>query len=381
MKKICYVVTIPITIRSFFIPQLKFLSENGFDVTVICSPDDKLFVDLGDKIHYIPVEIPRGISVSGSIKAVKALYKIFRINRYDLVQYSTPNASLYASIASVAARCRIRNYHCMGYRFLGFNGASRCVFKLIEKITCFLSTNIECVSYSNLDLGVKEKLFKKYKATVVFHGSTGGVDLERFDISKRTVFRNKYRAEFSIQKSTFVYGFVGRITKDKGINELIKAFELIENKESDTKLILIGEIEKNNNIDGSLLNYAQNSKNIIFIDHVCNIEEYYPMLDVLILPSYREGFGNVVIEAEAMGVPVIVSDIPGPRDAMENCVTGLLVPVQNVNKLFSAMLEIKKEYDAERYIQVCFQFAKNNFESNKLCEEILCRKNFLVHNS
>ena len=121
MKKICYVVTVPITIRAFFVPQLQYLAEHEFEVHVICSEDDGLQELLGEKIKYIPLNMPRGISVGGTIKAIKELTRIFKREKYDLVQYSTPNAALYAAIASKIVKCEIRNYHCMGFRYLGFH--------------------------------------------------------------------------------------------------------------------------------------------------------------------------------------------------------------------------------------------------------------------
>lgn len=378
MKKICYVTTIPSTIKAFFIPQLKFLAKNGFNVTVICGNDDSLKFELGDNIKFIPLDIPRGMSFFGSLKAINKLIKIFKKENFDLIQYSTPNASLYSSLAAKIVGCKVRNYHCMGFRYLGFSGISKYIFKFIEKITCMFSTNIECVSKSNLELGIEEKLFNERKATVVFHGSTGGVDLNRFNFSRRQIYRGKYRLNYKITTDTFVYGFVGRITKDKGINELIEAYRKVEKRASNTKLVFIGQFEKNNNLDINLLDYAKKNENIIFIDKVDNIEEYFPLFDVLVLPSYREGFGNVVIEAEAMGVPVIASDIPGPRDAMEKNVTGLLTPVKEVEKLYQTMIEIKEIYNEKQYAQNCYDFVKNNFDSDSLCEKILERKQMLL---
>ena len=125
MKKICYVVTIPGTIRSFFIPQLNYLAKNGFDVSVICSDDGMIGSVLGDLVKFIPVDIPRGISVFGSIKAIKKLRNIFKREKFDVIQYSTPNAALYSSITAKWAGCKIRNYHLMGLRYLGAHGNGR----------------------------------------------------------------------------------------------------------------------------------------------------------------------------------------------------------------------------------------------------------------
>ena len=214
MIKICYVVTIPLTIESFFIPQLQYLAANGFDVTVVCSYDSKLQEKLGDSIRFLPIEIPRGISVSGSILALKSLTQFFKKEKFDLIQYSTPNAAFYSSIAAKRANCKVRNYHLMGLRYLGASGIGRIVLKTLERITCHNSTSIECVSKSNMEMGIKEGLFPKEKVTVVWNGSTGGVDLSRFDFSKRQQWRMEIRKEIGYSGSDFVYGFVGRITKD-----------------------------------------------------------------------------------------------------------------------------------------------------------------------
>ena len=227
-NKICYVVTVPVTIRAFFIPQLKYLSKHGYDVTVICSDDKKIEAELGDLIRYIPVDIPRGISIGGSIRAIKELKKIFVREKFDLIQYSTPNAALYASIAAKRAGCEIRNYHLMGLRYLGAKSIGRFILKEIEQIACYNSTSIECVSKSNLNLAINEKLFKSEKATVVWNGSSGGVDLKRFDYNKREIWRNTLRSELGYCDSDFIYGFIGRITGDKGINELLACFFFIK---------------------------------------------------------------------------------------------------------------------------------------------------------
>lgn len=370
MKKICYVVTIPLTIRSFFIPQLKYQAEHGFDVSVICSDDGKIKDELGDTITYIPVEIPRGISVSGSLKAIKELKNIFRKERFDLIQYSTPNAALYASIAAKAVGCKVRNYHLMGLRYLGASGLGRIILKSIEKASCNNSTHIECVSKSNLEMGIAEGLFDEKKATVVWNGSSGGVDCKRFDYSKRIQWRKEIRQEFGYSEDDFVYGFVGRVTKDKGINELLEAFLSLNNN---TKLLLLGPMEGLGTLNPQLLSRAQENMNVQFHDVVIDVERYYAAVDALVLPSYREGFGNVVIEAAAVGTPAIVSNIPGPIDTIDEGKTALTVEVKNVADLANKLRTIK-ELDYMVMGQSAAVYAEEKFDSDMLCEKILNRK-------
>ena len=374
MKKICYVVTIPGTIRSFFIPQLNYLANNGFDVSVICSDDGMIDSELGDLVKFIPVDIPRGISVFGSIKAIKKLKIIFRREKFDVIQYSTPNAALYSSIAAKWAGCKIRNYHLMGLRYLGAHGIGRKVLKTLEKITCNNSTSIECVSKSNMKLGVIEGLFPSDKVTVVWNGSTGGVDLSRFDLSQRKKWRSEVRKKLGYTEDDFIYGFVGRITRDKGINELLKAFFSLK---SDANLLLIGRFEHEEDLDQGLLTTAKEDKKICFHDAVTNIEEYYAAIDVLVLPSYREGFGNVIIEAGAVGTPAIVSNIPGPIDTIIQNETALVVPVKDVHALTESLEQIRKvDYNAMG--KKAAQFAREKFDSKILCEKILERKQLLI---
>lgn len=374
IRKICYIVTISPTIRSFFIPQLQYLARYGFEVSVICSQDDKLAEDLGEEINYIPVDIPRGISFGGSLNAVRKLISIFEREKFDLIQYSTPNAALYASIASRIVGCKIRNYHLMGFRYLGAHRIERFILKTIEKISCWNSTSIECVSRSNLELGIKEKVFSANKATVVWNGSTGGVDLERFNYSKRNIWRRELREELGYKTTDFIYGFVGRITRDKGINELLGAF--FELKDG-SKLFLIGNVEDENTLDKNLWMKAKNHPDVQIHIAVSDIERYFAMIDVLVLPSYREGFGNVVIEAAAVGTTAIVSDIPGPIDTIDIGKTGMTVEVKNVDDLKEKMVTMKSAIH-NNMTQNAVSFARNNFDSDKLCKKICERKKFLL---
>ena len=367
--KICYVVTISDTIKAFFIPQLKYLAEKGFDVTVICSPDRYLQDKLGNEIRFIPTEIPRGFSINGSIRAIKNLLRIFKKEEFDLIQYSTPNAAFYASIASKVVGCKVRNYHLMGFRYAGATGRNRIFLKTIEKITCSNSTSIECVSRSNMRYGIKEGLFSPKKSTVVWNGSTGGVDIHRFSFEKRATWRADVRKELGCNETDFVYGFVGRITRDKGINELLVAFLTMK---TNAKLLLIGPEDDLASLDSKVLERAKRNPNIIFHDGVYDIERYYAALDVLVLPSYREGFGNVVIEAAAVGTPAIVSDIPGPIDAISKD-TAITVPPKDVRALKEAMENIRRT-NYKQMGENAADYAKDNFDSDIICKKIYERK-------
>lgn len=372
MIKVCYVVTAPGTIRAFFVPQLKYLAIKGFDVTVICSYDKSLSEELGKEIHYIPVSIPRGLSFWGSIRSIRNLKRIFESEKFDLVQYSTPNATLYAAIAAKITKIKVRNYHLMGFRYLGASGIGKIILKQIEKFSCYLSTSIECVSHSNLKFGIDEGIFDSKKATVVWNGSTGGVDLHRFSYLNRVKWRKEIRSELGFSDDDFVFGFAGRITRDKGINEILKAFKFCNG----AKLMFVGDYEGIDTLDHNLYVYAKENPDIIFHENAADIERYYAAMDVLLLPSYREGFGNVIIEAAAMGTPAIVSNIPGPIDAIEEGRTALVVPVKNVEALYDAMDKCLN--DMPFTSDICSEYVAEHFDSIELCRQIYIRKKFML---
>ncbi len=374
MKKICYCTTIPLSIECFFLKSAQFLHENtDWDISFICSYDEKFANSLPEYFHFYPVNMKRGIGIDG-IKAIREIKKIFKREKFDMVQYSTPNVGLYASIAAKKLDIPIRNYHLMGLRYMNSSGILRRALKTVEHITCKNSTSVECVSKSLMHICISEGLVAPEKATVIWNGSTGGVDLKRFDYAQRKLWRYEIRRELEIEENEFVYGFVGRINKDKGVNELLEAFLSLNDG---SKLLLVGYTSEIDTLDSSLTAKARKNKNIIFHSSVSDIERYYAAIDVLALPSYREGFGNVVIEAAAVGTPAIVSDIPGPTDAIIRGKTALTVQPGDYRELKKAMLEIRKP-DYRTLGKEAVEYVRGHFDSDVLNEKILERKRALL---
>lgn len=244
MKRICFISTIPLTLRTFVLKTAIYLHENtDWDISFICSEDEEFASELPEFIHYFPVPMERGISISG-IKSMMQMKKIFVKEKFDLIQYSTPNASLYAALAGKLAGIPVRLYCQWGMVYVGFEGIKRQVFKAIEKIVCKLSTWIEPDSVSNLNFAHEENLYPQTKGSVIWNGSACGINLEKFDISQKIKYRKDIREKYNFPEASFVYGFVGRITKDKGINELLAAFKQIYESNSNVYLMMVGATEK-----------------------------------------------------------------------------------------------------------------------------------------
>lgn len=379
MKKICFISTIPSTLRTFVLKTAIYLHENtDWDISFICSEDEEFASELPEFIHYFPVPMERGISISG-IKSMMQMKKIFVKEKFDLIQYSTPNASLYAALAGKLAGIPVRLYCQWGMVYVGFEGIKRQVFKAIEKIVCKLSTWIEPDSVSNLNFAHEENLYPQTKGSVIWNGSACGINLEKFDISQKIKYRKDIREKYNFPEDSFVYGFVGRITKDKGINELLAAFKQIYESNSNVYLMMVGTTEKDDTVDESLFLWSKKCEHVIYTGFTDIVEQYVSAMDTYILPSYREGFGMGVVEAEAMGVPVIVTSIPGPVDAMKENETGIVVKKGSIKELLRAMKKlyedkhIRKEYSSNAY-----DFAINNFEQKKLFGKILLDRKRLL---
>lgn len=339
MKKICFCTTVSITLKTFVVETAKYLHERcGYDITLICNEDKVFEASLPEYIHFVPVHMARGIDFS-ALSSIRRFTRIFKEQNFDMVQYSTPNAACYASIAAKCARVPIRLYCQWGIRYVGMSGVSRKVFKLIEKMVCKNSTDIRAVSPMNKAFAVAEGLYPEEKAVVVGNGGTIGVDMRRYDISKKAEYRSAIRKQYGISDGAFVYGFAGRVSADKGCTELLTAFRKIAESESNARLLIVGSVEDRCGVSTEILDWARKSDQVLMTGMVdgSKMNEYYSAMDVLVHPTYREGFGMVLQEAGALGITMITTKIPGASEVMEDGVSCLLVEPKNVLELESAM--------------------------------------------
>ncbi len=356
----------------FVVETAKYIHDNtDWDITFICNNDEDFASRLPNFIHFHPISMERGVSIAG-VKAMLEMRKFFKKQKFDMIQYSTPNASLYASIAGKLAKVPVRLYCQWGIAYVGFEGIKRKIFKAIEKTVCRLSTWIEPDSKSNLSFSHAEGLYPTSIGSVIGSGSACGVDFKKFNIEFKNKYRETVRGNYRLPNESFVFGYVGRITKDKGINELLSAFKTISAENSNTFLMLVGPDEEDDTVDNELIKWAKESEQVIFVGFTRVVEQYLSAMDCFVLPSYREGFGMGVVEAEAMGVPVIITNIPGPIDAMVQNRTGEIVEKKDAAGLTAAMNKLLKDRDlCEKYGNAGIDHAYNNFERVKLFEKIL----------
>ena len=373
MKKICFVTTVSITLKSFVVETAKYLHEKcGYDVTLICDNDEEFASSLPEYIHYIPVPMSRGIDFSGFASVLK-FYKVFRKEKFDLVQYSTPNAACYASIASFLARVPIRLYAQWGIRYIGLSGLSRKIFKTIERMVCMLSTHIRAQSPKNMKFAIDEKLCKPEKISVVGIGGTIGVDLKECTSFDSSEVNKELRKKYKIPEDAFLYGYVGRINTDKGVNELVEAFKKLVTQK-DAYLVLVGKLDDYNPITQENIEYVQENNRIILTGNVPRTDVYrhMAMFDCLVHPTYREGFGKVIQEAMGMKLPVITTNIPGPSEVIENNISGILCEVKNADDLAEKMIFLYENDDVRNsYAQAGLERAIKYFDRPIMLHNIL----------
>ena len=372
MKKICYITTVSGTLRAFVLPIAAYFREQtDWDITFVCNPEEGFAEQMPEGCHLRTVNMKRGISL-GAISHIAELYRFFKAEKFDLIQYSTPNASFYASVAGWLAKVPVRLYCQWGLAYVGFSGFKRRVFKAIEKLVCRLSTWVEPDSQGNLAFSHAEGLYPKEKGSVIWNGSACGINLAKFDISKKDEYRKAIREKLRIGDASFVYCFVGRIKRDKGVNELFRAFSAVEESGADVKLIMVGKNEVDAGVDLALFERAKADPNVYFVGLSKTVEQYMAASDCYVLPSYREGFGMTIIEAEAMGVPVIATDIPGPRDAIVNGETGVIVEKADAGALARAMTSFLEDREQCRRLGASGRrLAEEKFDQTVFREHVL----------
>jgi lipopolysaccharide/colanic/teichoic acid biosynthesis glycosyltransferase/glycosyltransferase involved in cell wall biosynthesis len=344
-RRICVVVASEMTVRAFLVRQLRAM-QSEYELTVVVNTaNTNLLHELGIDGRLAPIAIERRVSIPRDLAALWSLFRLFRNSRFDLVHSITPKAGLLAMTAAWMARVPVRVHTFTGQVWAARHGAVRWFLRLCDVLIARMATDTLADSPSQREFLVGEGVAATSEIGVLGRGSVGGVDLATF--KPDSTVRNTVRSSLGIRPEEVLLLFVGRLTRDKGIVDLARAFQLIADQNSDVRLVIAGPDEESlrraiSSACGVHLNRVQ------FFDHTERPQDFMAAADVLCLPSYREGIGVVIIEAAACGVPAIASRIYGIVDALDEGRTGLLHPVGDVAALATELLRIAGDGELRR---------------------------------
>ncbi|WP_440677266.1 glycosyltransferase [Candidatus Pelagibacter sp. HIMB1587] len=349
--------------NSFTLKHIEALSKK-YKLFVCCNDPYNLKKIIPENVSLINLNFKRNISFFDDVISFFLTLFFFIKERPNLSISFTPKVGLIVAFASFITKTPIRIHWFTGQIWANKKGVLRKFLKTIDKIIFLISHNVLIDSISQRKFLIKEKVISKKKSIVFHKGSVGGVNINKFKFNKKK--RNFLRKKYLISQNTFVFLYLGRINKDKGIKDLLKAFEKISCGH-DTILIMVGSSE-----DDKLLNEIKYQKKILYFDYTSKPEYWFSLADILCLPSYREGFGNVIIEAAACGIPSLCSNIYGLQDAIDKKKTGFFHKAGNSNDIQRKMLYILKNKKlTKRYGLFAKKRVLKDFEQSILTRNLL----------
>lgn len=339
MIRLVYITTIPGSANVLLKGQLAYMRERGFDVVIISAPGDELrILREREKVTTLEVPMEREISLLKDLVSLVRLYRALRGLRPAIVNAGTPKAGLLGMIAGYAAGVPVRIYLLHGLRLETTRGLKRFVLGFVERCASALAHRVICVSKSLRRLYVTLGFSTEAKTCVLGEGSGNGLDVNEFIQNPQAHDRTRVlRAHLGIPDGVPVVGFVGRFTRDKGLPELMDAFDQILPSFPNARLLLLGDFEDGDPVPDSYRERLRNQPYVVMPGFVSDPPSYYPIMDILAFPSYREGFGNALLEAAAAQVPTVAFAATGSVDAVCDGITGTIVPLGNVDSFARAM--------------------------------------------
>ena len=340
MPKLIRITTIPLALNTLLKGQMRYMHEHGFDVIMV-SADGKEREEVikyeGCSHHIIPMT--RKITPFADLRSLWQLYRFFKKEKPDIVHSHTPKAGLLAMLAARMAGVKTRVHTIAGLRFMTANGMTRKLLVNMEKLTAASATHVWPNSYSLLKYVEDNNLAKKSKLKVIGHGSSNGIDLQRFSTSSLKPDKlEEVKRQLNYDDKLVYLLSVGRIVKDKGIDELLKSFQQLNEQYPHTRLVLLGSFEDDlDPVSDEAKKILLEHPAIIHINWSDAVEYYMHLATMLIHPSYREGFPNVLLQAGAMNCPICCSRIEGNIDIVTHEETGLIFQKMNASDLLEKL--------------------------------------------
>jgi glycosyltransferase involved in cell wall biosynthesis len=331
-----HITTVPDSFN-FFTGQLRYMEQQGFNVHLLASPGE-----VPATIEPVPthaIEMPRRITPLADLIAIYKIWRLLRELRPQIVHAHTPKGGLLGTIAAWLAGVPVRIYQIHGLPLMTATGLKHQLLRWSETVACLLANRVLCVSHSIQAVSIALKLCSSQKSKVLWNGSVNGIDaIEKFNPTRIPASkRQAIRQQFAIPDNDFVLGYAGRIVNDKGITELVLAWQKLRERFEHLHLLMVGAFEPQDAIAPEIEAILRQDPRIHLAGETWEIAPFYAVMDLLVLPSYREGLGTVLLEAAAMELPTVASRIPGCIDAVQDGITGTFVERSSVVELTRAI--------------------------------------------
>ena len=379
MKKLIRITTVPISFKVLLKGQLRFMASNGFDVKGVSSEGEELReIHENEEIVMEAINMSRKITPFQDLKSLWEMWNFLRKEKPQIVHTHTPKAGIIGMLAARLAGVPHRLHTVAGLPLMEATGTKRKILNFVEKLTYSSATRVYPNSKGLYDFILQNNFTQSNKLKIIANGSSNGINTTFFSLAQVSeIERVTLREKLNIQPDDFVFVFVGRIVSDKGINELIKAFSELQTAENNEltgiKLLLVGGLESDlDPLNPETLAEINQNKDIISAGFQQDVRPFFAISDALIFPSYREGFPNVVMQAGAMGLPSIVSDINGCNEIIVEGENGLIIPPKNVEKLKEKMLTLAR--DKNLYIKLkenSRRMIENRYEQSVVWKALL----------
>lgn len=382
MKKIVRITTVPLSLEKLLEKQLRFMSAH-YEVIAVSSEGERLqkFGE-SESVRTFEVQLTRKITPWQDLKAVWQLYRFLKREKPFIVHSHTPKAGIVGMLASRLAGVPNRLHTVAGLPLLEAKGLKRMVLNAVERLTYAFATHVYPNSKGLQQIILKENFCSSSKLKVIGEGSSNGIDTHYF--SKNNIKESdalQLKTQLNIGPEDFVFVFVGRIVGDKGINELMAAFERLSNEHDKVKLLLVGPYEEDlDPLSETTKKRIEANENCISVGYQQEVRMFFSISNCLVFPSYREGFPNVVLQAGAMGLPGIVTNINGCNEIITHERNGLIVSVKSSEELYLAMHRILTEKELYfRLQQHARKAITSRFEQQVIWKALLAEYQKLEH--
>lgn len=373
MNKIIRTATVPQSLNSLLKGQLSFLSQY-YSIIAVSGYNDKLEeVRNRENVAIRPIEMQRHISIYNDLIALYKLFRLFKKEKPLIVHSITPKAGLLSMLAAKMAKVPIRMHTFTGLVFPTKTGWLQKILIIMDKLLCWCATNV----YPEGN-GVKADLIRfnitSKPLKIIANGNINGIDVDYFSSNNISEERKKsLKAELKILPNDYVFIFVGRLVGDKGINELVKVFSNLSSKNGYVKLLLVGPYEKDfDPLSDETMQEINNNPDIISVGYQDDVRPYLAISDAFVFPSYREGFPNVVMQAGAMGLPCIVTNISGCNEIIIEGENGIIIPPKDKKSLMNAMqFFLSNQHEVKRMAANARQLIVTRYEQKTVWEALL----------